>query len=98
MEQSEIKLDSSIVDNPQEIKETTPEQKTEESKEITPKDDNDISRIEIENERLEKALLRREQLMARAKMGGRADAGQKEKTPEDEAKEQADIIVKRFGK
>jgi len=53
-------------------------------------------RLRQENDEYEKELLRKEELRARAQLGGRADAGQREPTPQEEADEKAKAILKMF--
>ena len=55
----------------------------------------EYKRLKEENDKLEAEYLRAQELNAKIKMGGRANAGQPEETPEQKTeKEAADILSK----
>lgn len=80
--------------------------KQEEKKEEKPVETQDIKetlkaadeykRLKEENDRLETEYVRQQELKAKIAMGGKALAGKVEKTPEDEAKEEAARIISMF--
>ena len=56
----------------------------------------EYQKIKEENDKLEAELLRQEELKAKASSGGRAIAGQAEKTPEQLNEEEASKILSMF--
>ncbi len=57
-----------------------------------------LIKIKTDNDAMEKELARQDYLRAKMELGGRALAGQRAKTPEEEAKEEATKLLKIFGK
>jgi hypothetical protein len=57
-----------------------------------------LMKIKSDNDALEKELARQDYLRAKMELGGRALAGQKTKTPEEEAEEEANKMLKVFGR
>ena len=62
----------------------------------TLKDADDYQKLKEENDRFEAELLRKENLKARINLGGKAQAGQVEKSPEEKTKEEAEKILNLF--
>ena len=78
---------------------TTEERKPdkEESIKDTLKAADEYQKLKEENDKLEAEYLRQQELKAKITMGGRASAGEKiEKTPEEQAQEEASKILKMF--
>ena len=71
-----------------EAKQKTPEEE--------PKEKTEFEKLREANDEFEKELLRKEELKAKAMLGGRALAGQQEQTQEDKDAEEATKILKTF--
>ena len=80
--------------------------KTEEGKKEKPAEVADIKetlkqadeyeRLKVETEKLETMFLRNQEIKAKLALGGKAEAGQAEKSPEDVAKDEALKLVSQF--
>jgi len=57
----------------------------------------EYQKIKAENDKLEAELLRRQELNAKIAVGGRAEAGIAEKTPEEKAQEEAKALLEPYG-
>ena len=62
----------------------------------TLKDADEYEKLKQENDRLEAEYNRREEIKAKMALGGRAQAGQVEKSEEQKAEEEAADLLKRF--
>lgn len=62
----------------------------------TLKDADEYQKLKEENDRLEAEYNRREELKAKMALGGRAQAGQVEKSEQEKADEEAAELLKRF--
>ena len=84
----EIKIVASEDKKPEEIERSTVEKTIQAA--------DDLVRMREANDALEKEITRKEELMQRAKMGGKADAGSVEKPQETTDKDEASKILSTF--
>lgn len=73
--------------------------KAEESKTPISELDKQIEKLKADNDLIQKELLRKQDLLLKVQLAGRAQAGQYtlEKTPQQLAQEEAAVILKPFG-
>jgi len=55
-----------------------------------------LNKLRAANDAVEKEMLRKEELRAQVALGGKAEAGQTDKTPEEKTKEEAGRIISMF--